>query len=163
MKITLIMMGFFALVLQGCATTPQMQFRTTDNDPALARLADSARNIQSHWNEYAAIESARQKKSYINNPGDYNVVYTPKLSKMVSLGDNWTGPVEPLVRELAGLSDYTVRVLGTNPPGDVMVNINTEYRRIIDILADAGYQSGSKATIRVLAKDKVIEVEYAPY
>ena len=153
------------LSLVGCASAPDAKKELSMNmgDPALARLAASAENIQKHWNDIAAMESANYRKENGSSPVGFNSNFVPGLERLISLGDQWTGPVEPLIREVAGLTDYKIRILGVKPAADVLVSVDTSYRRAIDILADAGYQSGKRAAIRILAKDRMIEVEYARY
>ncbi|MFK5948885.1 MAG: DotD/TraH family lipoprotein [Methylococcales bacterium] len=164
-KIKNILVISIAVSLVGCASSPDIkeELSINEGDPALARLAASAENIQRQWNDIAAMESALYKKNHSNMSVGFKSDAVPGLQRLISLGDEWTGPVEPLVREVAGLTDYGIRVLGVKPAADVLVSVDTSYRRAIDILADAGYQSGKRAVIRILARDKIVEVEYARY
>ncbi|MCU7950949.1 MAG: DotD/TraH family lipoprotein [gamma proteobacterium symbiont of Bathyaustriella thionipta] len=157
---------FVAMVVlsSGCTITPDVreELKINNEDPSLAKLAASADNIQKYWNDIAAMDSAIYQKNNKVRPG-FNSNHMPGLEKLISLGDSWSGPVEPLVKEVATLTEYKFRTLGVKPAADVLVTVDTSYRRAVDILADAGYQSGKRAVIRVLAKDRVIEVEYVRY
>lgn len=164
MKITRTLLATVAAAgMVGCANTPLIHHESPESDPALARLAIAAENVQRYSNDLAAIESAKYQKEGGQIATAPKIEYLPTMEQLVSLGDEWHGPVEPLVRELATLSGFTTRTLGVEPPGGVNVTVDTRYRRIIDILVDAGYQSGKRAALRVLAKERVIEVEYAKF
>lgn len=74
---------------------------------------------------------------------------------------DWSGPVEPLVRQIARASDYRVRVLGREPAIPVLVSINSRNAMLGDILRDVGYQCGERATVLVFPESRVIELRYA--
>ncbi|MFK5894678.1 MAG: DotD/TraH family lipoprotein [Pseudomonadota bacterium] len=152
-------------MLQGCVATPDARkdLSMHDSDPALVRLASSAMNVTKHWNDIAEIESAQYQRENGGTLYSYDPRFIPGLDRYISLGDEWSGPIEPLIKEVAALSGYDIRVLGVKPAADILVNIDTSYRRAIDILADAGYQGGKRIAVRILAKSSVIEIEYAKY
>jgi defect in organelle trafficking protein DotD len=74
---------------------------------------------------------------------------------------DWSGPVEPLVRQMAKAANYRVRVLGTTPGIPVIVTINTKNAMLGDILRDIGYQCGRRAAVLVFPESRVIELRYA--
>jgi defect in organelle trafficking protein DotD len=74
---------------------------------------------------------------------------------------DWSGPVEPLVCQLAAAADYRVRVLGTAPAIPVIVTIYKKNAMLGDILRDVGYQCGRRASIIVYPESRVIEIRYA--
>lgn len=74
---------------------------------------------------------------------------------------DWSGPVEPLVRQVARASNYRVRVLGTPPAIPVLVTIYTKNTMLGDILRDIGYQCGRRASVVVYPESRVIELRYA--
>lgn len=74
---------------------------------------------------------------------------------------DWSGPVEPLVRQIAKASNYRVRILGTPPAIPVLVTVYTKNAMLGDILRDVGYQCGRRAAVVVFPESRVIELRYA--
>src|SRR5579871_3854389 len=50
---------------------------------------------------------------------------------------DWTGPIEPLVRKLADMTDYKVKVLGSAPGIPIIVSISQNNAVIADILKNS--------------------------
>lgn len=74
---------------------------------------------------------------------------------------DWSGPVEPLLRQVACAADYRVRVLGTPPAIPVIVTIYQKNVMLGDALRDIGYQVGRRATVVIFPESRVIELRYA--
>ena len=74
---------------------------------------------------------------------------------------DWSGPVEPLIKQIARTSDYRVRVLGTEPAIPVLVTVYAQHTMLGDVLRDVGYQCGRRASIVVFPDSRVIELRYA--
>ncbi len=86
----------------------------------------------------------------------------PASYGMGGLGSiDWSGPVEPLLRQIAFATGYSVRVLGTPPAIPVIVTIYTQNAMLGDTLRDIGYQCGRRAAVVVYPADRVIELRYA--
>jgi defect-in-organelle-trafficking protein DotD len=87
------------------------------------------------------------------NPGTYG------MGGMTTI--DWSGPVEPLIRQIANASAYRIRVLGTQPAIPILVTVNVKNAMLGDVLRDVGYQCGRRATVAVFPSSRVIEVRYA--
>lgn len=74
---------------------------------------------------------------------------------------DWSGPVEPLVQQIAKMSNYRLRVLGRPPAIPVLVTVYDKNMMLGDILRDVGYQAAKRATIVVFTDSRVIELRYA--
>lgn len=74
---------------------------------------------------------------------------------------DWSGPVEPLVRQIARASNYRVRTLGTPPAIPVIVTVYEKNAMLGDILRDVGYQCGRRASVIVYPGARIIEIRYA--
>lgn len=74
---------------------------------------------------------------------------------------DWSGPVEPLIRQIARAADYRVRVLGTQPGIPVLVTVYAKNMMLGDVLRDVGYQCGRRASVIVFPETRVIELRYA--
>lgn len=86
---------------------------------------------------------------------------TPEGGMSGTADIDWTGPIEPLVRKLADLTDYKVKVLGNTPAIPIIVSISEDCAVIADILKNAGMQAGKRANIVVFPANRVIEIRYA--
>lgn len=74
---------------------------------------------------------------------------------------DWSGPIEPLLKQMAIASNYRLRVLGTEPAIPVLVTVNSKNVMLGDVLRDVGYQGGRRATVVVYPEARVIELRYA--
>lgn len=74
---------------------------------------------------------------------------------------DWSGPVEPLLRQVAKAANYRVRVLGTPPAIPVIVTIYAKNVMLGDVLRDIGYQCGRRAAVVIYPESRVIELRYA--
>lgn len=151
-----------SLSLMACATSTPLDIN--EPDPAAVRLAQVAESIQQHSNDLSDIETARYIEANGKSPEALDTTLLPTMEQVVSLGAAWHGPLDTLVDKLSTLAGFNApRYLGVKPAGEVIVNVDTDYRRIIDMLHDAGTQAGSRAKVTVKVKEKLIEVEYVPY
>lgn len=151
-----------AVVLGGCASNPS--FDKNNPDPAMLRLAQVAEDIQRSSNQLAALEAAKYRETEGGSPQPIDVELLSGLEKVVSLGASWNGPIDKLLDKLSYLAGLNPpRYLNVKPAGDVIVNVDTDYRRIIDILQDVGAQAGQRAVITLKARERVLIVEYKTY
>ncbi|OGT65592.1 MAG: hypothetical protein A3J38_04205 [Gammaproteobacteria bacterium RIFCSPHIGHO2_12_FULL_45_9] len=74
---------------------------------------------------------------------------------------DWSGPVEPLVRQVSRAANYRTQVLGTPPAIPVLVTMYAKNQMIGDVLRDIGYQCGRRATVVVYPGSRVVELRYA--
>ena len=74
---------------------------------------------------------------------------------------DWSGPVQPLLEQIAKAADYRTRVLGTPPAIPILVTVYQKNTMLGDILRDVGYQCGRRASVTVYPESRVIELRYA--
>jgi len=74
---------------------------------------------------------------------------------------DWSGPVEPLVKQMAQAAGYRLNVLGTAPAIPVMVTVYEKDKMLADILRNVGYQCGRRAAVVIYPDNRVIELRYA--
>lgn len=74
---------------------------------------------------------------------------------------DWSGPIEPLLQQIASAAHYRVRTLGTAPAIPVLVTVNAKNVMLGDVLRDAGYQCSRRASVVVFPSSRVIELRYA--
>lgn len=147
--------------LSGCSSTP---LPVNEPDPAVVRLAQVAESIQKHNRDLNDIEAARYLEVHGKSIYKVDLKHFPSLQRVESLGAAWHGPLDKLIDKLSVLGGLNPpRYVNIKPAGDVIVNVRTDYRRILDMLSDAGVQAGSRANVTLKAKERLIEVEYIPY
>ena len=93
----------------------------------------------------------------VTSPRNWALVYG--MGGLTSV--DWSGPVQPLVEQMANAVNYRTRVLGTSPAIPIIVTIYQKNAMLGDILRDVGYQCGRRASIAVYPESRVIELRYA--
>lgn len=145
-----------ALFLAACSgkdkeSNPQLVATPDKATLLLAQAADKASNA---LETLAAIEQKRTPSASlgpINNVPD-------ELKRAMTI--SWVGPVAPITRTLANTADYDFKILGNKPPVPIVINLDAENARVIDLLRDIGLQLGRRADIKVDAQNKVVELHY---
>lgn len=148
-------------VLSGCSSSngkfssgsPQI---VASPDKVSAMLAESADRASLALETLAAVERAKTPNSTVapieNVPTE--------LARAMTV--NWVGPIEPITKTLADRAGYGFKVLGNKPAVDVVVSIDSENQKVVDILRDIGLQLGMRGDVKVDARNRMIEVSYAP-
>jgi defect-in-organelle-trafficking protein DotD len=141
-----------SLILSGCAKPPATY--TPDNaSTSLAEASYSVSRSIVSLSETAQAAHPAPDLAPPPNPASYG------MAGLTSV--DWSGPVEPLVRQIARAANYRVCVLGVPPAIPVLVTIYDKNRMLADVLRDVGYQCGRRATVVVYPESRVIELRYA--
>lgn len=119
------------------------------------QLLETATSIE---HSLAVLASAQEAKSP-------PVIRTaPLITREGGMGGtadiDWVGPIAPLLRRVAEMTNYRVKVLGNPPAIPVVVTINAQNTVIADILQNASLQIGQRAQILVFPENRVIELRY---
>jgi defect-in-organelle-trafficking protein DotD len=150
-------LGFLTcLPLILCACTTPKPPQGYDLSPTQETLAESSYSISHSVAELAETAQAAHPSPNLAappSPASYG------MGGVTSI--DWSGPIEPLLREMAKASDYRVRVLGTSPAIPVIVTLYEKNAMLGDILRNAGYQCGRRASVVVFPESRVIELRYA--
>lgn len=126
-----------------------------ENDAAQVKLAEAATSVSHSLEQLAAMEKAAHPSIKLPPPPDPASIGMARLASV-----DWTGPVEPLVRRIAAVTGYRVRVLGRPLAIPALVSISAKNTPLADILRDAGFQVEKKADIIVYPHSHVIEIRY---
>lgn len=142
----------FSLALCACATPPPRE--APDNSSS--SLAEASYAVS---RSIVSLSETAQAAHPLPNldPGPSPASYG--MAGLTSV--DWSGPVEPLVRQLAKAANYRVRVLGRSPAIPVLVSVYDKNMMLADIIRDVGYQCGRRATIVVYPDSRIIELRYA--
>jgi defect-in-organelle-trafficking protein DotD len=120
------------------------------------QLAEAATSINYSLQELASMQKAVYPAAKLPDLPDANRIGMGRFASI-----DWTGPVEPLVRNVAAVTNYKVRVLGKNPAIPIIVSITARNQPVAVILRNAAYQAGNRANIVVYPNSRVIELRYA--
>ncbi len=154
MKHKLWLAGAICLTLCACANPPAP--RPTYLGKTESSLAEASYSVSRSIVDLAETEQAADPNLGIEPPP------SPASYGMAGLTTvDWSGPIEPLVRQIANASNYRVRVLGTRPAIPVLVTINAKNVMLGDVLRDVAYQGGKRACVILFPGSRVIEIRYA--
>lgn len=149
-------------LLAGCTptTNPGFSQQAAIDQANLSRaevqLANAATSVTNSLVELAAIQKAVYPAVKLPDLPDANKI---GMGQRASI--DWTGPIEPLIKNIGNVSGYNVRVIGKAPPLPVLVSINKQNAPLAVILRDAAFQCGDKVNIVLYPTSKVIEMRYA--
>jgi defect-in-organelle-trafficking protein DotD len=73
---------------------------------------------------------------------------------------DWSGPIEPLINEVAVYSDYKLKVVGVAPAIPVLIDIANDNIAIGDIIRQAHLQAKERVNLVIYPKSKTIELRY---
>jgi defect-in-organelle-trafficking protein DotD len=149
-KLALIAIPFLAL---GACSTPPQAIQPTGADSALGEASYAVSRSIVSLSETAQAARPLPTLDPPPNPSTYG------MAGLTSV--DWSGPVEPLVQQLANVGNYQLRVLGKKPAIPVLVSVYDKNTMLADVIRDVGYQCGRRATIVVFPESRVIELRYA--
>lgn len=152
------MKGIFFLLLSmalvACTCTSRPPVPHFDNqETSLAEASYSVSRAISSLSETAQAAHPLPDLVPPPNPASYG------MAGLTSI--DWSGPIEPLLKQIAKVTGYRLCVLGTPPAIPVIVTLYDKNRMIADVLRDAGYQCGRRASVVIFPESRVIELRYA--
>ena len=151
-KIGLIILTF--CLLYACASpTPPKGFDVTKSEASLAEASYSVSRSVVDLAETAQAAHPLPSLAPPPSPATYGMAGLTTV--------DWSGPVEPLVKQIAYAANYRVRVLGTQPAIPLLVTVYAKNTMLGDILRDVGYQCGRRGTVTIFPESRVIELRYA--
>jgi len=157
MKAKIVMVLLLAFSLSACHSNIRKREKAYySTTPVENSLAEASYSVSRSIVDLAETTQAAHPEVEIAPPPN------PKSYGMDGLSTvDWSGPIEPLVRQLAKASSYRVSVLGSKPAIPVMVTVYSKNAMLGDILRDVGYQAGKRATVSVYPGSRLIELRYA--
>lgn len=163
-SLTLLIISILIMLLAGCTRKAPVTniFYPVDSgsEQAQTKLAEAAVSSSDSLARLAAIEKATHPRAKVAPPMSYDHLVRIGLGTLTSV--DWTGPIEPIVKELAHSAHYKFRVIGRRPAIPVLVNIYVTNMPVGDILRDANYQAGLKADVIIHPGRRIIELRYRP-
>ncbi len=145
---------FLSLMLCACANPrPPQGYDVSKSEASLAEASYSVSRSIVDLAETAQAAHPLPNPGPPPNPASYGMAGLTTL--------DWSGPVEPLLKQMAVASNYRLRVLGTPPAIPVLVTIYAKNVMLGDVLRDVGYQCGRRAAVVVYPESRCIELRYA--
>ena len=142
------------LALTGCTMPkPPPSYNITPSQQSLAEASYSVSRSVVDLAETAQAAHPLPDMAPPPSPATYG------MSGLTSV--DWSGPVEPLVRQMAQAANYRVTIMGTAPAIPVLVTVYVKNAMLGDVLRDVGYQCGRRASVYVYPGSRVIELRYA--
>jgi defect-in-organelle-trafficking protein DotD len=143
-------------MLGACTKAPPPPTPESSFDQASASLSEASYSVSrslSSLSETAQAARPLPKLDPPPNPASYG------MAGLTSI--DWSGPVEPLVRQMAKATNYRFQVLGARPAIPVLVTVYDKNMMIADILRDVGFQCGRRAEVVIFPESRTIELRYA--
>ncbi len=125
-------------------------------DTVSAMLAESADRASLALEALAAVEKARTPAASMSPVANVPA----ELRRTITV--NWVGPIEPIAKTLADRAGYSFLMLGNEPAIPVVVSIDVENTRVIDVLRNIGLQLGMRGDVNVDAQSHMVEIHYTP-
>lgn len=141
------------ILLSACTSTPPASPNIDKTEASLSEASYSVSRAISSLSETAQASRPLPQLDPPPNPASYG------MAGLTSV--DWSGPVEPLLKQIARVTNYRLRVLGRDPAIPVLVTIYDKNTMIADIIRDIGFQCGRRATVVVFPDSQVIELRYA--
>ena len=143
--------------LIGCASKKQKETITkvVNNAEIEKQLVETARSIERSLALLAMTQEA-------NNPPLLNTapLVTPEGGMGITATIDWSGPLGSLVKRIADMTDYKVKILGNEPQIPIIVSITQNKAIVADLLKNASLQAGKRANIIVFPANRIIEIRY---
>lgn len=145
---------FLSLLLCACAAPKQPKgYDLSKSESSLAEASYAVSHSMVDLAETAQAAHPLPQLAPPPNPASYGMAGLTTI--------DWSGPVEPLLKQIAIAANYRLRVLGTAPAIPVLVTIYAKNVMLGDALRDVGYQCGRRASVVVYPESCVIELRYA--
>lgn len=149
--------SIWIITLAGCSGSPLTHNTraNVDTSELEQKLVVAAESIERSLGTLALLQESKTPPLLNTAP-----LITPEGGMGGCANIDWTGPIEPLVRKIAEMTDYRVKVLGNEPAIPIIVSISQDKVVLADVLKNAGLQAGKRASIYVFPANRVIEIRY---
>ena len=121
-------------------------------DPIELRLTEAALRAETALTRLARVEADPK------GGGEVPRIVPEGLLRRIDL--HWTGPLDELVRKLAGEAEYRFETAGAAPARPVMVEIRAARKPLVMVLRDAGLQAGAAAALTVDAERGLVILDW---
>lgn len=151
--VSLIAISCMMLSCAQWAPQPQAKPEAKTSDPAMIDTAEAATSVSRALNDLANVKNVQ------NHLVREEAAAPPLvLTRLITI--DWSGPVEPVLRQIAQASQLRLKVLGHEPAIPVMVNLDRHETMAYELLQDIRGQVNGRASVVVFPTSGVIELHY---
>ena len=152
------------IILSSCSKTENLSYSyvPTSQTPVASVnthtqqiLTTNSEQVKNSMDELAAIQKTLYPNVKLKAPIDAEKA---GLSQQVSV--DFSGPVEDLLKQMAKVTHYKLKMLGVTPSIPALVSITMKNVTIADVLRNAMLQVVKKADITVYPTQHIIELRY---
>jgi defect-in-organelle-trafficking protein DotD len=143
------------IFLIGCASHHSSKTSSL-NDPSNTSLVEAATSVSHSLEHLAATEQAAFHPiadQSMPDPSTYGMGARASI--------DWSGPIEPLIQEIAQTAYYRTKIVGHEPAVPILVTINAKNEMLGDILSNVSFQCGKRADVILYPDTQTIELRYA--
>lgn len=159
-KLKLLLMAG-ALMLAGCqAQSPRPLM--TENDPAVQELNDAAQRIARAAEQASLAQTVRSQANRVTQEFKVDLSKVPpEMRAPLLLEGGFNGELEIFLKSVASAVGWPAPVImGARPALPLMVTFTEQRRPPVLWIADAGYQAGASADVRINASLHQIVIAY---
>ncbi len=120
-----------------------------------AQIAEAATAIGHSLQQLSAVQMTVHPPKGLPKPYNPQAIGMDKIASI-----EWTGPVQPVLKEIAQATHYRLRVIGRKPSLPVLVSLDIKNQPIAYILRNIIYQVVMKANIAIYPNSRIIELRY---
>ena len=142
-------------MLTACVEHPPLR-SVSYNDDALIKLAEAADSVSDSLLELKRIQAASTPPRPGSRIPDHTQFSVPGFASV-----DTSGPIEPLVKNIAKAAHYKLSTFGKSPAIPIIITMRAKDTPIAKLLADIYYQAYPRARISVDEKRKTIRLIYA--
>ncbi|MBP9721552.1 MAG: DotD/TraH family lipoprotein [Gammaproteobacteria bacterium] len=149
------------ILLSGCTLDENGDLTWSDEQVAVTDInninviSNAALSVTRATTELEKIERYR-KPRIVSLQDESNAKY--HLGQRVNI--DWSGPIEPLISEVAAFSDYKLKIVGVAPAIPVLIDIAHNGVELGDVVREIHFQSKDRANLVVYPRSRTIELRY---
>ena len=150
-----------AMTLASCANKEPRPLMT-EGDPAVQELNDAAQRVARAAEQASLAQSVRSQRNRVTQELKIDLTKVPpEMRAPLLLEGGFNGELEIFLKSIASTVGWPAPVIiGTRPALPLMVAFTEQRRPPVLWVADAGYQAGSSADVRVIANLRQIIIAY---
>ena len=129
--------------------------KTSVGKPSQQLLAEAALSVSRSLGQLAEMQRAKNPDLYRALPQQ---PLTKDSAKLASV--KWTGPVEPLLEQMAKKSGMRFLTQGQKTATPIIVSIDVKQTSVADIIKNIAYQAQNHAAVMIDPKEGSINIRY---
>lgn len=150
-----------AATMAGCAQQPVRPLMT-ESDPAVQQLNDAAQRVARAAEQASLAQSVQSNRSRVTQEFKVDLdKVPPEMRAPLLLEGGFNGELEIFLKSVANTVGWPAPVIvGSRPAVPLMVAFTEQRRPPVLWVADAGYQAGTSADIRINSARRQIIIAY---